>query len=267
MPLFIAIRFLDVLDILLVAYLIYFIYNLVKGSVAINIFVGIIAVYFIWRVVSALEMEMLGEILGQFFSVGVIALIIVFQQEIRQFLFMMGKSGVFDKGYKLKNILLGKWQISGETFFDIEPVLNAVDSFSKTSTGALIVITRKNNLKVYTDTGEILEARISTSLLESIFYKNNTLHDGAVIISQNRIKAAKCVLPLIDEENFPKNLGLRHRAAAGVTNNSDALAVVISEQTGQIAFFYEGKIFQNQSIQDIRNSVERLMFQKQAKTV
>jgi len=255
MLLFLNLRFLDVLDILLVAYLLYFVYNLVKGSVAINIFVGILSVYFVWRLVSAFQMEMLGEILGQFFSVGVLALIIVFQQEIRQFLFLMGKARMFDKGFKLKNILLGKWQISQDTYFDTKPIADALQRMSFNNTGALIVITKKNMLQTYIETGELINARISPLLIENIFYKNSPLHDGALIVSHNVLKAAKCVLPVSDSTDFPEELGLRHRAAAGITGVSDALAIVVSEQTGNIAISLEGKILQRQSIDDVKTYI------------
>jgi len=261
MTLFISIRFLDVLDILMVAYLLYFIYNLIKGSVAINIFVGIIAVYFVWRLVSAYQMEMLGEILGQFFSVGVIALIIVFQQEIRQFLFLLGKARVFDKGYKLKNVLLGKWHISRDIFLNIAPIIEATQKMSTELTGALIVITKKNDLSLYVQTGERINSDMSSLLMESIFYKNNPLHDGAIIISQNKIVAAKCVLPLTDDADFPEDLGLRHRAAAGITKNSDALAIVVSEQTGKIALSVDGKIMKNKKPEDVKAWLEELFFE------
>jgi len=259
---FINIRFLDVLDILLVAYLIYFVYNLIKGSVAINIFVGVIAVYFIWRMVSILKMEMLGEILGQFFSVGVIALIIVFQQEIRQFLFMLGKARVFDKGFKLKNILLGKWHLSQDIFLNTAPIIKAVENMSQSFTGALIVITRKNELNTYVRSGEVVNADISAPLIESIFYKNNPLHDGALVISQNRIRSAKCVLPLIDSEDFPKSYGLRHRAAAGVTKYADAIAIVVSEQTGHVALAVNGKLYAKQTTAQLKKKLEKHLYEK-----
>ena len=258
MNLFITLRVLDVLDILLVAYLLYFIYNLIKGTVAINIFIGIIAVYFFWRIIKVYEMEMLGGILGQFFSVGVIALIIVFQQEIRHFLFLLGKAQVFEKGFKVKNILLGKWQISEEFYLKIPKIIAAINNMSMKKTGALIIITRKNELLTYVETGEFINANISNLLLENIFYKNSPLHDGAVIITNNKIKAAKCVLPIIDDIDFPEDLGLRHRAGVGITRNTDALAIIVSEQTGNISMVQNGIIYRQLTSDDVRIRLEEI---------
>jgi len=258
MNLFITLRVLDVVDILLVAYLLYFIYNLIKGTVAINIFIGIIAVYFFWRIIKVYEMEMLGGILGQFFSVGVIALIIVFQPEIRHFLFLLGKTQVFEKGFKMRNILLGKWQMSEEFYLNIPKIITAINDMSLTKTGALIVITRKNELLSYAETGEIINATISSLLLENIFYKNSPLHDGAVIITNNKIKAAKCVLPIIDDVDFPEDLGLRHRAGVGITKNTDAIALIVSEQTGYISMVQSGTIYRKLTPEDVKIKLEEI---------
>jgi len=256
MNLFITIRALDVVDILLVAYLLYFVYNLIKGTVAINIFIGIIVVYFFWRLIKVYEMVLLGGILGQFFSVGVIALIIVFQQEIRHFLFLLGKAQVFEKGFKMKNILLGKWQVSEEFYLKIPKIISAINNMSLKKTGALIVITRKNELLPYIETGEFISSAISSLLIENIFYKNSPLHDGAIIITNNKIKAAKCVLPIIEDPDFPEDLGLRHRAGAGVTKNTDAIAIIVSEQTGHISMAQNGQIYRNLTPEDVRIKLE-----------
>ncbi|MDD3877450.1 MAG: diadenylate cyclase CdaA [Bacteroidales bacterium] len=262
MTLFIHVRILDIIDILLVAYLLYFIYHLIKGSVAINIFIGIIAIYFLYRLVSAYQMEMLGEILGQFISVGVIALIIVFQQELRQFLFLLGRAKMFSKGIKAKNILLGKFNIVQDKILDLPPIIESIRKMSNSLTGALIVITQKNDLLYFVKTGELINSDISCLLIESIFYKNSPLHDGAIIISHNRIKSAKCVLPLIDDSDFPEDLGLRHRAAAGITSNTDAIAIVVSEQTGKIAFSMYGKVFRNLSPDEVKTKLEEVFIQQ-----
>jgi len=263
MNLFINIRFFDILDILLVAYFLYFMYNLIKGTVAINIFIGIIAVYFFWRLIQVFEMEMLGEILGQFFSVGVIALIIVFQQEIRQFLFLLGKSQVFEKGFKFRNILLGKLQVNNDLNLDVSKIIEAINTMSLSKTGALIILTRKNELMAYINTGEFINAKLSGLLIENIFYKNSPLHDGAIIISNNRIKAARCVLPLIEDDDFPEDLGLRHRAGAGVTNNTDAVAIIVSEQTGQISMAESGRIYRRLTPDDVRIKLNEMFLIKE----
>ncbi|MDP4266758.1 MAG: diadenylate cyclase CdaA [Bacteroidota bacterium] len=236
------IRFLDVIDILLVAFLLYELYNLVKGTVAINIFVGIVAIYFLWKLVSYFEMELLSKLLGQFISVGVIALMIVFQEEIRQFLLLLGTTKFFKRDSRS---FLTRWNVNNFGKEDLVAMVEACNSMSKTKTGALIVIARLNELKQYIETGDLIEARISEQLLKNIFFKNSPLHDGAVIIVDNMIKAARCVLPVSDKSEFPADLGLRHRAAVGVTEKSDAIALVVSEQTGQISYCKGGVLRTN----------------------
>jgi len=237
---FLKIRLLDVIDVLLVAFLLYQLYSLIKGTGTINIFIGIIAIYLIWLVVKAFEMELLTEILGQFISVGVIALIIVFQQEIRQFLLALGSPNFLKKGAIGFRGL--RWQMSQLEGLDIEPIVTACESMASSDTGALIVISRRNELKAYVETGEIINASISKQLLETIFFKNSPLHDGAVIIGSNRIRAARCVLPVSEKTDLPSYIGLRHRAAVGVTEESDAITIVVSEQRGEISLAQNGML-------------------------
>ncbi len=245
--LFINISFTDVIDILMVAFLIYTIYKLVKGTAAINIFIGLVSIYLIWKLVGMLNMRMLDEILGQFISVGVIALIIVFQQEIRSFLLMLGRIGS-DKSSKLR--FLRKLQYQQD--FDIDSIISSMENMSKELTGALIVIRRENELSEIILTGEEINGILSAPLLESIFYKNNPLHDGAVIISNNKILAARCVLPVTKRTDFPSDYGLRHRAAAGLSQNTDALCIIVSEQTGAYAYSDKGELFTKVSIDEIQ---------------
>ena len=240
---FISFRWLDMVDILLVALLLFKLYDIIKGTVAINIFIGIIAVYFIWKLVKGFEMELLSEILGQFISVGVIALIIVFQQEIRQFLLLLGKPSFIKKG--LKGFLFWNFSINKTTIFDIEPVINACKRMSASKTGALIVIAKKNELKQYIESGELINAKISQQLIENVFFKNSPLHDGAMIITDNLIRAARCVLPVTENLEFPVHLGLRHRAAMGISQESDAITIVVSEQTGEISYSLNGELHTN----------------------
>lgn len=240
---FLDMRFLDIIDILLVAILLYQLYKLIKGTVAIKIFLGIISLYLVWKLVRLFEMELLSEILGQFISVGVLALIIVFQPEIRKFLLILGSQGLLNKGPR--SFWKRLWHLEEQPRLNIPPIVNACEELAQTKTGALIVITRENQLSWYVDTGEILDARISRQLLENIFYKNSPLHDGAVIISNNSIKAARCVLPVSDNPEFPESLGLRHRAAVGITEQSDAISLVVSEQTGKISLCKSGEIKRN----------------------
>lgn len=252
---FITIRWLDVIDILLVAILFYQLYSLIKGTGTINIFIGIIAIYLIWVLVKASEMELLTEILGQFISVGMIALIIVFQQEIRQFLLLLGSPNFLKKGSK--SFINIKWQLNQLEGLDIEPIVNACESMAASHTGALIVIARKNELKPYVETGELLNASISKQLFENIFFKNSPLHDGAVIISGNRIKAARCVLHVSEKAGFPSYVGLRHRAAAGIAEESDAIAIVVSEQRGEISVAQSGVLTINIKAQKLRELLIR----------
>lgn len=247
---FITIRWLDVIDVLLVALLLYQLYNLIKGTGTINIFIGIVAIYLLWYIVKAFEMELLTEILGQFISVGMIALIIVFQQEIRQFLLVLGSPNFLKKGSK--SFLNIKWQMNQLEGIDIEPILSACESMAASKTGALIVIARRNELKPYVETGELINSTISKQLLETIFFKNSPLHDGAVIIIGNKIKAARCVLPVSEKIDIPSHVGLRHRAAIGITEESDALTIVVSEQRGEISVAESGNLMVNIKVQKLK---------------
>lgn len=233
---FIAINWIDMIDVLLVALLIYQLYYLVKGTVAVNILIGIILFYILWLVVKGLNMQLFGSILGKFIDVGFIALLIVFQQELRRFLLFIGTSEIFTKGKLGKGIFDFKWQVSKAKELDINAIVKACKNMSENKTGALIIITRNNELKFYANTGDVIDAKVSVRMIESIFYKNSPLHDGAIIISGNTIVAARCVLPVTENTNFPAHLGMRHRAAVGITENTDALAIIVSEQTGEISF-------------------------------
>ena len=236
---FLEFNILDILDILLVAFLLFQLYKLTKGTVAIRIFIGIAAIYLLWKLVEALQMELLGEILGQFIGVGVLAVIIVFQQELSRFLLMIGNTKFFSKD----GVLKFNW-INDETAAEVKisEIVKSCDEMAKTKTGAIIVITRENGLPNYIETGEILNAKTSNIFLQSIFFKNSPLHDGAVIITGDTIKAARCVLPTIENDSFPSNLGMRHRAAAGITENTDSIAIVVSEERGKISVAHKGQL-------------------------
>lgn len=236
---FLEFNFLDILDILLVAFLLFQLYKLVKGTVAIRIFIGITAIYLLWKLVEALQMALLSEILGQFIGVGVIAVIIVFQQELRRFLLMIGNTKFFSKG----GVLKFNW-VNDESSLEvkIDDIVDACDKMASTKTGAIIVITKENNLKNFIETGESINATTSSIFLQSIFFKNSPLHDGAVIITGDQVMAARCVLPVIENDSFPNNLGMRHRAAAGITENSDCIAIIVSEEKGKISIAKNGKL-------------------------
>ena len=235
---FLDFSFLDALDILLVALLIYYIYKLLKGTVAINIFLGIAFIFLIWQITQILKMEMLSNILEYLLSGGVIALIIVFQQEIRKFLLMIGTTNVTSRTQFLKQLKFLKSEITIET--DSDTLLNACKKMSKTKTGALIVIERTNSLDFLIKTGDTMNAEINEVLLESIFYKNSPLHDGATIIRDNYVVATRVILPISDSINIPSRFGLRHRAAFGVSEKTDAVCLLVSEETGEISYIKDG---------------------------
>ncbi len=234
MPAFIHIRFLDIVDIVLVAILLYQLYRVVKGTAAIRIFAGIFAIYLLWKITQALQLQLLSEILGQFIGVGVIALIIVFQQEIRRFLLYLGSNRILSKSAGGRWLL--KWSEKNRDKLDVESITKAVEQLAATKTGCLLVVSPQSELKFYTATGVEIDALIHQELIESIFFKNNPLHDGAAIIFNNRIKAVKCVLPL-SESDLPPHFGLRHRAAMGIVETSSAVAIVVSEETGEVTYF------------------------------
>lgn len=235
---FIEFSFLDVLDILLVATLLYYVYKLLKGTVAINIVIGIAFIFLIWKITQALKMEMLSGILGYLLSGGVIALIIVFQQEIRKFLLMIGTTNFTNKRSFLKQLKFLQTEIASE--IDTDTILEACKKMSKSKTGALIVIERTNALDFLISTGDRMNAVVNQVLLESIFYKNSPLHDGALIIRDNYIVATRVVLPISDSPKIPARFGLRHRAAIGVSEKTDAVCLSVSEETGEISYIKDG---------------------------
>ena len=231
----------DVIDILLVAMLLFYAWRLMKSSGSLNVFYGIMVFVIIWIVVSQmLEMKLLGSIFDKLVSVGVLALIILFQEEIRRFFLTLGSQRRlnFLTRYFVKN----KTNIAEEhEDQQIMRIVLACDSMSKSMVGALIVIEREMSLGDVIKSGEIIDANISTELIKNIFFKNSPLHDGAMIISHNRIIAAGCILPVSHNLNIPKELGLRHRAALGITSQSDAIAIIVSEETGAISVTQGGE--------------------------
>jgi diadenylate cyclase len=243
---FLGVRLLDILDILIVAFLLFKVYQLLKNSAAMNIFIGIIAIYLLWWMfVKILKMELLGALLGQFMSVGVLALIIVFQQEVRRFLLIIGSNSFTGKDSITNKILPWNWSAKKQKSINVTPIVKACSSMSKNKTGAIIVITRSTDMNFYESTGDIMDAEVSKRLLESIFFKNSPLHDGAVIIENDKIKAARCVLPVTDNTELPAHYGMRHRAAIGITEQTDAISVIVSEETGNISVAIDGKLQAN----------------------
>lgn len=255
--LFITFRWLDVIDILLVAIILFQLYKLVKGTVAIRIFITILIIYLCWKISEAFKMELLSEILGQFIGVGVLALIIVFQQEIRRFLLVIGNSSFFSGGQGKNLFQLFRNKDNSIEKLNLLPIVEAVQSLSKSKTGALIVLDNHSELRFYSSSGEKIGAKASSMLLESIFFKNSPLHDGSVIIENNTIVAAGCILPISDNQNFPTHFGLRHRAAAGITEASQSTAIVVSEETGKISVVKKGEINYNISPEELKDQLEK----------
>lgn len=241
------------IDIALVAALLYQVYKLLKGSVAIKIFLGFLSLYLIYLLVRAVRMELLSAILGQFMGVGVIAAIIIFAPEIRKFLLVVGRSSIFSDDNVWKDILFF-WRKKENSAFNISPIIDAAKVLAGSNTGALIVISSTVELKFYAESGDILDAELSKRLLISIFNKYSPLHDGAVIIHKGRIKAARCILPVTERE-VPAQFGLRHRAGIGMSEATDALILVISEETGQISMAKNGKVLHNLSFQEVREII------------
>ncbi len=257
---FLEVRWLDVIDVLITAFLLYKVYDLLKGTVAINIFLGIIAIYILWWLCSrVLDMKLLGGILGQFIGVGVLALIIVFQQEVRRFLILLGSKNIFKNSRIARRFFIKGFQFDSESKTDLKPILKACTSMSKTKTGAIMVIERKTDLNFYAETGDVLNADLSKRAIESIFFKNSPLHDGAIIISGNKIKAARCVLPVTDNTELPAQYGMRHRAALGITEQSDAVAIIVSEETGAISVAVDGKIQTNIEPEDLEQHLHEIL--------
>lgn len=237
---FIPIQFIDILDIFVVALLMYYIYKIARGTPAPSILIGILFIYLVWFLVRALKMEMLSEILGSILSVGVVALIVVFQPEIRRFLQVLG-----NRGFKRQNSIWNKiffFRTSEPTNLDyLTPLVRACVDMSASKTGALILIEQHMDLAAIAETGIPIDAQITASLLKNLFFKNSPLHDGAVIISDSRIEAAKCVLPST-QSSVPVSFGMRHRAALGASEATDAIIVVVSEETGAISIAQGGQI-------------------------
>ena len=248
---FVPFTFIDFIDIILVAAIMFWIYRATRGTNAPYIISGIIMIYLMWVVVRTLNMELLSNILGQFVSVGVIALIIVFQPEIRRFLQMIGMR---QKRFNFIARIFNRNDNTSVTI--IAPIVQACREMFAHKTGALIVIGRQSDLRLITEGGIAIDAKISTPLLENIFFKNAPLHDGAVVIEGDRIVAAKCILP-VTQSDVPKSYGTRHRAAIGMSEISDAIILVVSEETGGISIAHGGTIHRDIAPDQLANLLQR----------
>ncbi len=255
---FLELSFVDFLDIFFVAILLFNLYKMLKGSGALRIFFGFLSLYFLYLVVKATEMALLSEILGQFMGVGVLAAIILFQQEIRKFLLLIGQTTEFSN-LPLPKFLKGK-NGNGKQETNLSPIVEAMKTLAGSNTGALVVVSRNDDLQFFADTGDRLDALLSKRLLLSIFYKNSPLHDGAVILYKGRIVAARCILPVSENEQLPAHFGLRHRAALGITEKHDVAVLVASEETGQLSFVYKGDILANLSAIELRRHLNAYLY-------
>lgn len=248
----IGFNIIDVIDIFLVSILLFQLHKLVKGTVAINIFIGIVSIYIMWKVFSALGMGLVSEIFDQFMSVGVLALIILFQKEIRKFLVVVGKTSFKNQKIFLKS----KSTIKNLSEDKINEIIHACENMSKSKTGAIIVIEKNSNLESTINTGRIINCELSSIMLESIFFKNSPLHDGAVIIQNEQISAARCVLPISESIDMPATMGMRHKSALGITEQTDCISITVSEQNGSISFFEDGNLKTNLSIEKLKKQIE-----------
>lgn len=237
----------DAIDILCVAFLLYYFFKIMKDSGSMNTFFGIVVFFLLWIVVSpVLEMKLMGTIFDKLVSVGGLALIILFQEDIRRFFLTLGSSNRFTTIRKL----FTKKKNKEEENPAVMQIVRACAYMSKNNIGALIIIERNMALADIANTGEIIDANINAQLIKNIFFKNSPLHDGAMIISNNRISAAACILPVSHNNDISKDYGLRHRAALGITQQSDAVSVVVSEETGQITLARRGKFIQQNASQE-----------------
>ncbi len=224
----------DILDILIIAFLLTRLYKLIKGTSAFYIVLSIVLIYVLWALSLFFNMHLLSSILGQVTGVGLIALIVVFQQEVRRFLIKLGNNYFSKRVFRNFN--------SHNDTKSIDEIVSACQSMSESYTGALIVMGKSDDMSTIIETGDSIEADIHRLMIESIFYKNSPLHDGAMIIIDNKIRAVRCVLPSTEMLGIPAYYGMRHKAAIGITEKSDATVVVVSEQTGKISYVQSGKI-------------------------
>ena len=251
---FLEVGLVDFVDITLVAYLLYQVYKLMRGSVAVRIFLGFLSLYLIYLVVDAIGMELLSAILGQFMGVGVLAAIILFQQEIRKFLLLIGRTS-FSRDSLVKRFVKRRNPVAE---YNVTAIVEASKQMGGSNTGALMVISRNTELKFFVESGDPIDAVITKRLLLAIFNKTSPLHDGAVILYKGKISAARCILP-VTEQDIPAQYGTRHRAAMGMSENTDTLVLVVSEETGQISVARNGALAHNLSPQEVRKRINQYL--------
>lgn len=246
---FLKFRLLDLIDILVVTYLFYGLYKLLKGSLAIRIVYAIVGIYMFWKIVGLLGLSLLKSLLDQILGVGAIAVVILFAPEIRRFLLIMGKNTFLER----LRVQLSPEQNSSVNFNEI---LEAVVRMAETQTGAIIVFTGSSEMKILQSTGDVLNAEVSERLILSIFNKTSPLHDGAMLIHGNQIVAARCILPVSDNPHVPAELGMRHRASIGISESSDALVIIVSEETGHVSAALNGHLHRKIRMNELREMLE-----------
>ncbi|CCX44948.1 MAG: diadenylate cyclase CdaA [Muribaculaceae bacterium] len=248
----------DLLDVLLMGLLLFYLYRMMRESGTINIFYGILAFLGVWVLASQiLEMKLIGSVLDKFMSIGLLVLVIIFQDQIKRFLVELGDH----KRWRfLRNLFHHSHDDSeARNRKYVLPIVYACMNMAKSKTGALIVIQEEVPLDQYEKTGDMIDARINTRLIENIFFKNSPLHDGALIIADGRIKAAGCILPVSHDVNVPRSLGLRHRSALGIAQATDAFAIVVSEETGNISMAHRGKLTTRLSTADLEHRLSQAL--------
>ena len=239
---FLPVRIWDILDILIVGYLMYQIYRLLRGNIAFNILIGVLTLYVTWWLVDLLDMDLLSRVLEQFGRVGVIIIIIIFQPEVRRFLLFLGNTTLRQRSNFLRRIIDRNFENVEERQPQIKSLSASILRMSRKKTGALIVFTKNLDLEGLIGKGITVDAVISEPLIESIFNRSSPLHDGAVIIERGRIKAASCILPVSENPNLPNSAGLRHRAAVGISERASVAAFIVSEETGTISMAFNGAL-------------------------
>ncbi|MDL2221651.1 diadenylate cyclase CdaA [Parabacteroides sp. OttesenSCG-928-N08] len=249
----------DLIDVLFVAFFLYQTFKVMKGSGTTAVFSGVVSFIIVWFLVSeVLNMRLMGAILDKIVSVGIVVLVILFQDDIKRFLITLGSH----KGWKfLSNLFSRKVEDDEKGRKYIAPVVLACMNMARKKTGALIVIQQGMDLSIYEHTGEMFNADVNARLIENIFFKNSPLHDGAMIIADNRIKAAGCILPVPQHAQLPKEMGLRHRSGLGMSLETDAIVIIVSEERGKISIAHQGKIEPNISAEELQQilSGERQM--------
>jgi len=251
---FLSFSLTDIIDVALVTLLIYQLIKWIRGTSAFSIVLGILILYVLWLIVQALDMKLLSSILGQILGVGIIAILIIFQPEIRRFLLHLGNKYAREgaERSRILSFLFSNPHSEEMGSKNIEEIAMACRRMGEEKTGALIILPHKSSLEFVVETGDIIDAAINRRLIENLFTKNSPLHDGAMIISSSRIVATRCTLPIIDNPDIPPQYGMRHRAAVTITSDTDADAIVVSEETGNITFVSGGEMHLTTSISELK---------------